>query len=222
MLTFTPSTGSAKNMTYDENGNMTSITNSCGTTTYTWDVRNRLVGINGFKPDCSPLTASFKYDALGRRIEKTINGTTTQYVYDGLDIIQEIQGSAKTNYIRTLNIDEPLVTVISHYRLDFWKQFGPSHELKDNTFARVPSLPAMAPVPTPTDADADELAVWDLTTLDAGPLPSPYVSPPDPKIYRGQSCTYSVQLFATDTTVVNEITTHYRYYEVPVKIVNDL
>lgn len=110
----------------------------------------------------------------------------------------------------------------SHYRLDFWKQFGPSHELKGNTFARVPSLPPVAPVPTPTDADADELAVWDLAILDAGPLPSPYVPPPDPKIYRGESCTYSVQLFATDTTVVNESTTHYRYYEVPVKIVNDL
>jgi len=67
---------------------MTSVTNSCGTTNYTWDVRNRLVGISGFDPQCSPLSASFRYDALGRRIEKTINGRTIQYVYDGLDIVQ--------------------------------------------------------------------------------------------------------------------------------------
>jgi uncharacterized protein RhaS with RHS repeats len=32
MLTF-----NSQNMTYDVNGNMTSVTNSCGTTTYTWD-----------------------------------------------------------------------------------------------------------------------------------------------------------------------------------------
>lgn len=72
-----------KNITYDNNGNMTSVTNSCGTTTYTWDVRNRLVGINGFilTSTCSSLTASFKYDALNRRIEKNINGVTTQYIY---------------------------------------------------------------------------------------------------------------------------------------------
>jgi YD repeat-containing protein len=59
-----------KNITYDNNGNMTSVINTCGTTNYTWDVRNRLTGISGFKPDCSALTASFKYDALNRRIEK--------------------------------------------------------------------------------------------------------------------------------------------------------
>ncbi|MBI5026392.1 MAG: hypothetical protein HZC12_06660 [Nitrospirae bacterium] len=49
MLSFTPAVGSAKNITYDNNGNLLSMTNSCGTTTYTWDVRNRLAGINGNK-----------------------------------------------------------------------------------------------------------------------------------------------------------------------------
>jgi YD repeat-containing protein len=80
-----------KNITYDNNGNMTLVTNSCGTSNYTWDVRNRLIGIQGYKPDCSPLSASFEYDALGRRIEKMINGITIQYLYDGLDIVQEIE-----------------------------------------------------------------------------------------------------------------------------------
>jgi RHS repeat-associated protein len=60
---------------------------------------------------------------LGRRIEKTVNSVITQYVYDGLDIIQEIQGGVKTNYIRTLNIDEPLARIkadgtIQHYKSD--------------------------------------------------------------------------------------------------------
>ncbi|MBI5043378.1 MAG: hypothetical protein HZC10_06035 [Nitrospirae bacterium] len=105
---------SSDNMTYDENGNLTSITNSCGTTTYTWDVRNRLSNINGFNTDCSALSASFKYDALGRRTEKAINGVTTQYLYDGLDMVQEIEnGAVAVNYIRTLNIDEPLARIQS-------------------------------------------------------------------------------------------------------------
>ena len=113
-----------KNITYDNNGNMTSVTNTCGTTNYTWDVRNRLTGINGYKPDCSLLTASFKYDALGRRIEKTINGRTIKYLYDGLDIVQEIEGGAvSANYVRTLNIDEPLARVkadgtVRYYQTD--------------------------------------------------------------------------------------------------------
>ncbi len=111
MLTFA-SSGSARNITYDANGNMASVTNTCGTTTYSWDARNRLVGITGFKPDCSLLTASFLYDAVGRRVQKTINGQTIQYLYDGVDIIQEItNGLPSVNYIRTLNIDEPLARI---------------------------------------------------------------------------------------------------------------
>lgn len=58
MLTFQPETQAVRNMTYDNNGNLTSATNSCGTTTYTWDARNRLVAINGFASTCTSLTAN--------------------------------------------------------------------------------------------------------------------------------------------------------------------
>ena len=114
---------SSDNISYDENGNMASITNACGTSNYTWDARNRLAGINGFKPDCSPLTASFKYDALGRRIERTVNGRTIQYLYDGLDIVQEIEsGVVSANYMRTLNIDEPLARIKSDATVRYYQQ----------------------------------------------------------------------------------------------------
>lgn len=87
--------------TFDQNGNLTSD----GTNTYTWDARNRLTAISG-----PGLSASFVYDALGRRVSKTINGVTTQFLYDGNDIVQEIGGSAvNANYVRSLNIDEPFV-----------------------------------------------------------------------------------------------------------------
>ncbi len=125
MLTFKPASSTQRNMAYDNNGNLSSVTNTCGTTNYTWNARNQLVGISGFTSACGALTASFKYDALGRRIEKTINGITTRYLYDGLDIIQEKNqsGAVTANYIRTLNIDEPLTRIksdgtIRHYVTD--------------------------------------------------------------------------------------------------------
>lgn len=108
------------------------------------------------------------------------------------------------------------------YRLTFWKQFGAGVPLTGDITTRVPALPVIPPVAVPVDADAGELAQWNLNTLDAGADPGTGVPPPYPKIYRRTSCTYILQLFVTDTTIVNEGTTHYVYHQVPVKLVNDL
>ena len=138
MLTFQPETQSAKNMVYDENGNMTSVTNGCGTTNYIWNARNQLIGINGFDSACASLTASFKYDALGRRTEKTVNAKTTQYLYDGLDIVQEIENSVVTaNYVRTMNIDEPLARIKADVSVRYYQQdaLGSVIALTDDTGA---------------------------------------------------------------------------------------
>jgi YD repeat-containing protein len=69
--------------TFDLNGNLISD----GTNTYTWDARNRLAGISG------AIAASFQYDPTGRRISKTISGTTTQFLYDGANPVQELSGA---------------------------------------------------------------------------------------------------------------------------------
>lgn len=91
------------NQAFDANGNLTTQTDASGTTTYTWDVRNRLVAISG-----PGLSASFSYDAMGRRVSKTINGVTAQYLHDKYDIVQEIGGVAVgASYVRSLKIDEP-------------------------------------------------------------------------------------------------------------------
>jgi RHS repeat-associated protein len=103
--------------TFDANGNQTTSTDATGTTTYTWDVRNRLTAITG-----PTLSASFTYDALGRRVSKTVNGQTTGYLYDGNDIVQEIGGGAiSATYLRSLNIDEPFIRQAGsneHYHTD--------------------------------------------------------------------------------------------------------
>ena len=92
---------------YDDNGNLATHTNSCGATTYTWNAKSQLTEISGFKPDCSALSASFTYDALGRRTQATIDGNTTTYLHDGLDVITEI-GARDASYVRTDNIDEAI------------------------------------------------------------------------------------------------------------------
>ena len=62
-------------LTYDADGDLIND----GTNTYTWDERNRLVGMSG-----SPIgPATFTYDPFGRRASKTIAGATTQFQYDG-------------------------------------------------------------------------------------------------------------------------------------------
>jgi len=56
-----------KTLAYDDNGNLQSITDSNGTTLYSWNARNQLAGITG--PN---VNANFLYDGLRRRQKKTI------------------------------------------------------------------------------------------------------------------------------------------------------
>jgi len=91
-----------KTMAFDANGNLTTLTDASQTTTFTWDARDRLTGVE------QPGTlASFAY-AFGRRLAKTVNGATTEFLYDGLDITQQITPEATTSYLRSLVIDETL------------------------------------------------------------------------------------------------------------------
>src|SRR5207249_6136188 len=89
-------------MTFDPNGNLTTITDATQTTNLAWDARDRLVGLE------QPGTvASFAY-AFGRRLAKTVNGAATQFLYDGLDIAQQLEAQHTTSYLRSLAIDETL------------------------------------------------------------------------------------------------------------------
>jgi RHS repeat-associated protein len=91
-------------MTYDLNGNLATLTDPSGTTTYTWNARNQLVSLSG-----PGLTASFQYDALGRRQQKTVNGTTTDFLYHGVSLVQELSGGVPiVNLLTGGGIDEVL------------------------------------------------------------------------------------------------------------------
>jgi RHS repeat-associated protein len=91
------STWGASSFTYDNNGNLTND----GSKTYTWNARNQLAGLSG------GASASFQYDGSGRRRAKTISGTSTGFVYDGVNAIQELSGgSPSSNILAGLGIDE--------------------------------------------------------------------------------------------------------------------
>jgi RHS repeat-associated protein len=89
-------------MTYDANGNLKSISGGSPTTSLTWDARERLTGL-----EQAGTSANFAY-AFGRRNTKTVNGTATQFLYDGFDVVQQLEPQRTTSYLHSLSIDETL------------------------------------------------------------------------------------------------------------------
>lgn len=105
-ITLDPGSVTEKNytLTYDTNGNLirkANTANPAEVTIYTWDNQNRLTGITS-----AGVNATFAYDALGRRIERTVNGETTRYVYDGVQAIAELRSAQTTHLLTGLQIDE--------------------------------------------------------------------------------------------------------------------
>ncbi|MBS0150619.1 MAG: RHS repeat protein [Nitrospira sp.] len=87
---------------YNDNGNLTRKTLlATGThTQYTYDTENRLTKVEDFVAGnpTPAFTSTYRYDGLGRRIEKVANGQTKRYVYDGEYILLE-----ETNWGRILS-----------------------------------------------------------------------------------------------------------------------
>jgi RHS repeat-associated protein len=96
---------------YDNNGNMTRKTAkvSGAVTTYHYDAENKLVRVVS-----GGTTVNYKYDGLGRRVEKEVTGAATKitrYIYDNEDILLELDGSNNivARYTHGPGVDEPLV-----------------------------------------------------------------------------------------------------------------
>jgi RHS repeat-associated protein len=111
-LTSTPSA----TYTYDNNGNTLTKVTSAGTTTYGWDYENRLTSVT--LPGTGG-TLAFKFDGLGRRVQKVFTqnstSTTTNYLYDGSNAVEDVDqnGNILARYIMTQNVDESLAELRS-------------------------------------------------------------------------------------------------------------
>ena len=97
---------------YDANGNAQSKTPRGGgmATTYTYSPENELSNYQS-----AVLSSQYKYDGLGRRIQKLVmpggSPTTTRYVYDEEDILLEYDGNniLQARYLHGPGIDDPLL-----------------------------------------------------------------------------------------------------------------
>lgn len=88
------------NMTpqYDDNGNLTRETSH----KYAYDCNNRLIALDD-------IMARYSYDALGRRISKTLAGVITNYYYVGDQMVEEYNGNTlAASYLYGNDIDEAL------------------------------------------------------------------------------------------------------------------
>lgn len=92
---------------YDNIGNLLSRTTvSTGEVrTFAWDYENRLIAVIG-----TGLDARYAYDPFGRRVQKNVNNTITNYIYDGPVIIAEYDGNNQlvTRYAQGPGMDEHL------------------------------------------------------------------------------------------------------------------
>ena len=80
---------------YDANGNLLSDS----VKTYSWNARDQLTAVTG---------ASFAYDAFGRRAGKAVGGSSTNFLYDGLNVVQEQSGGAVVANDLSAGLDELL------------------------------------------------------------------------------------------------------------------
>ncbi len=95
----------ATSFAFDAAGRTTGRTDAQGTTSYTWDARGRLT--QATLPDGRNVT--YGYDALGRRASRSVNGTTTSFLYDGADVVLDRNMDGSTvNYLNGPRLDEKL------------------------------------------------------------------------------------------------------------------
>ena len=87
----------------DANGN--TLSDPSGKS-YTWDFENRLVQV--VNPGVG--TTTFRYDPLGRRIQKSGPLGTSNYLYDIYSLIEttDASGTWVARYTQGRNVDEPL------------------------------------------------------------------------------------------------------------------
>ena len=71
---------------HDADGNLTKKTLADGAAwKYAWDAHGRLASV--LRPDGKAVI--FSYDAFGRRLSKTFDGQTTEYIWDGNELVHE-------------------------------------------------------------------------------------------------------------------------------------
>ncbi|NCC47202.1 MAG: hypothetical protein EOM16_09230, partial [Bacteroidia bacterium] len=107
---------SSASLFFDEDGNLTKDNKN---RIYTYNCENRLISIQPETPSQDSVKLNFIYDYLGRRVKKTVYsyasvawdaGTTTLFVYDGWNLILELNeaGVTQKDYVWGLDLSQSL------------------------------------------------------------------------------------------------------------------
>lgn len=88
-------------VTYDANGGIIKkaglgtigIWNSTDTTTFQWNAVGQLTRVEKWPAGGAHSVVTFRYDALGRRIGKAVNGVTTWFLYDGDQVEMDLDSA---------------------------------------------------------------------------------------------------------------------------------
>jgi RHS repeat-associated protein len=103
----------------DANGN--TLSDPSGKS-YSWDFENRLT--QAVVPGTNGGTTTFRYDPMGRRIQKSGPLGTTNYLYDGFNLLEEVDsaGNVLAKYTHGAAVDEDLAMLrngtASYYHQD--------------------------------------------------------------------------------------------------------
>lgn len=108
-------TADGATLTYDANGNLTGD----GANSFSYDAENRLLSVSM----ASGVSASYVYDPLDRRAEKTVDGQKTAYLYDGISVLAEYDGTGAllVRYIYG-GLDRPLAMIAAAGTKTFYHQ----------------------------------------------------------------------------------------------------
>jgi RHS repeat-associated protein len=124
-------TWGATTLSYDDAGRLLSD----GDKEFEWNARGELTEITSGTPGTT--LATFEYDGQGRRVERTVSGTSTGYLYDGANPIQELSGTTPSaNILTGLLLDDAFV------RIDSGGTFGLLTEQLGSTVALTDSAGA--------------------------------------------------------------------------------
>jgi RHS repeat-associated protein len=101
-----PTSTDTASYVYDNNGNLTSKSTGTGTTQFQWDYDNRLTQV--VTPSSG--SATYKYDALGRRIQRApSNGASANFTYDDQDVVRDKNSDGTTvDYLNGPGVDNKI------------------------------------------------------------------------------------------------------------------
>ncbi len=106
-------------LTYDDDGNLTSIASTGSSKIYKYNAENRLVSVEPTTPTNGDKKVEFVYDYMGRRVQKKVYTYSTDswlltsnslFLFDGWNVIQELNasGTVQRAYIWGLDLNQSL------------------------------------------------------------------------------------------------------------------